>query len=360
MKTYNAIFLALVFLVVSISAAIMLWSQPITGDLTRISGYPERWFGWNAPQQEIPPVVNSPRQIGKTHILVIGDSFSEAGHWQSLLSSKYSFSFIHSGKTTLTDILTLTGDKKPDAIVIETGERAIPDMYGKATTFTKPTEHCQLPADVNDAQTNADILHTRIAQLPTFPLQQRRLWPTSGNNISEGFHIFKLNFNALLKPKKRKAKVLTLTTGNLFSSTRSNKLLSLSKDFLLYDSIDNANLTTVRCTLQATAQAFTDAKIPFVILTLPDKTTAYQPYLADEKIRQLPSLIDRLHINALTKEGINMLPAIRALIASGDQDVYLPNDTHWGYKGFQLAAVLIDEKLTPQLPTSTSTANTHD
>ena len=125
MKTYNAIFLALVFLIVSISAAIMLWSQPTSGDLTRISAYPERWFGWNDPQQDIPPVINTPRQTGKFHILVIGDSFSEAGHWQSLLSNHYSFSFIHSGKTTLADILALQGDKKPDAVVIETPDSVL-------------------------------------------------------------------------------------------------------------------------------------------------------------------------------------------------------------------------------------------
>jgi hypothetical protein len=58
MKTYNTIFLALVLFIVCMSAAIMLWSQPISGDLTRISAYPERWFGWNEPQQDIPSVIN--------------------------------------------------------------------------------------------------------------------------------------------------------------------------------------------------------------------------------------------------------------------------------------------------------------
>jgi hypothetical protein len=47
MKNYNSIFLVCVVMVVSLSAFTMLWSQPITGDLTRISAYPERWFGWN-------------------------------------------------------------------------------------------------------------------------------------------------------------------------------------------------------------------------------------------------------------------------------------------------------------------------
>lgn len=350
MKTYNTIFLALVFLIVSISAAIMLWSQPISGDLTRISAYPERWFGWNDPQQDIPSVINTPRQTGKYHILVIGDSFSEAGRWQSLLSHQYTFSFIHSGKTTLNDILAFTGDKKPDAIVIETGERALPDMYGTASTFIKPVTSCQLPAPVTENPITIGAIQAQIAKLPSFPLIQRKIWPNNSNNISEGFHIFKLYSSAMIKPHKRKAKVLALTSNQLFSSGKSDHILLLSKDFLLYDTIDDNNINTVRCSMQAVDQALTQAQLPHVILTLPDKTTAYQPYLVNTEIKQRPALINRLRIDALTGHGINMLQPIRTMIAAGNKDVYLPNDTHWGYKGFQLAAAMIDEKLVAQLP----------
>lgn len=350
MKTYNTIFLALVFLIVSISTTIMLWSQPISGDLTRISAYPERWFGWNDPQQDIPSVTNTSRQPDKIHILVIGDSFSEAGRWQSLLSNKYSFSFIHSGKTTLTDILARKGDKKPDAIVIETGERALPDMYGRASTFLPPVENCRLPVEEKENSVTMNAIQSQIAKLPTFPLVQRKIWPNNGNNISEGFHIFKLYSSALIKPHKRKAKVLALTSNQLFSNTRSDHILLLSKDFLLYDTIDDSHLKVVHCTMQAVDQALTSAKIPHIILTLPDKTTAYQPYLVDTRIRQRPALVDRLRMDALAGHGINMLQPVRTMIAAGNKDVYLPNDTHWGYKGFQLAAALIDEKLSAQLP----------
>lgn len=349
MKTYNSIFLTLVFLIVSISAGIMLWSQPISGDLTRISGYPERWFGWNEPQQDIPTVINTPRQKNKAHILVIGDSFSEAGRWQSLLNDKYTFSFIHSGKTTLADILARRGDKKPDAIVIETGERALPDMYGTASTFLQPVTQCQLPPITAENTSTIETIQTQIAKLPSFPPIERKVFPSNSNNISEGFHIFKLNMSALIKPKKRKARALALNNDQLFSSSRSDRILLLSKDFLLYDSIDDANLKTVHCTMQSVDHALSTTNIPHVILTLPDKATAYQPYLADAEMRQKPALIDRLRMDALNGHGINMQQPIRMMIAAGNKDVYLPNDTHWGYKGFQLAASLIDDNLSAQL-----------
>jgi len=336
----------------------MLWSQPISGDLTRISAYPERWFGWNEPQQDIPSVINSPRQAGKKHILVIGDSFSEAGRWQSLLSDKYTFSFIHSGKITLADVLARQGDKKPDALVIETGERALPDMYGQASTFLKPVTQCQLPVETKENTVSIEALQEQIAKLPTFPLIERKVLPNNGNNISEGFHIFKLYTSALIKPKKRKARVLALTSNQLFSNTKSDHILLLSKDFLLYDTIDANNLKTVHCTMQAVNQALSNAKLPHIILTLPDKASAYQPYLADLEIKQRPALIDQLRIDALIGYGVNMLQPIRTMIAAGNKDVYLPNDTHWGYKGFQLAAALIDEKLSTQPSEKTSTAVT--
>ncbi len=360
MKIYNTIFLSLVFFVVCSCAAIMLWSQPITGDLTRISGYPERWFGWNTPQQNITPTTNTPRKEDASHILVVGDSFSEAGYWQSFLKEKYTFSFIHSGKTNLNAVIARIAQEKIDAVVIETVERSMYSMYGSATTFTKPLSDCQLPLIEREAPPDASKLYTHIAELPLFPDRSRITKPISGNNISEGFHTFKLNSEAFFKPRKRKAKILALTSSNLFSNTRSDQLLSLSRDFLLYNNINEVDLNMLHCTIRATAQALAATQIPFVILTLPDKTTAYQPYLADEKLRQKTSLAESINMNAATTHGVDMLPAIRTLIAAGDQDIYLPNDTHWGYRGFQLAAVLIDEKLAPQLPNSTSTTNTHD
>lgn len=349
MKTYNNIFTACVVFVVVLSAAIMLWSQPITGDLTRISAYPERWFGWNDAQLDITALVNSERAPGKRHILVIGDSFSEAGHWQAFLGNKYTFSFIHNGKTTLAKILTRIEKDKPDAVIVETAERAFPDMYGIGSVFLSAVTQCALPENRSVQTRTLDIKIQKIAELPTFPEMKREIFPDSGNNISEGFHALKIWIKALVSPKKRKAKALALTQPGLFSNERSGQILLLSKDFLLYDSADANSIRTIHCSMQNTATTLAQTGIPYVILAIPDKTTAYQPYLANDEIRQRPALINRLHIDQI-QHGIDMLPSIRELAAAGHKDIYLPNDTHWGYKGFQLAAALIDMELDPQWP----------
>jgi hypothetical protein len=349
MKNYNYILITITCLMVSISAGVMLWSQPISGDLTRISAYPERWFGWNDQQQDIPAIINSKRAKGKKHLLVIGDSFSEAGHWQALLEEKYSFSFIHNGKTNLGKILDKIRNEKPDAVVIETAERAIPDMYGSGAAFMRAVNKCDLPAPSLLHTENFAPLSEKIKQLPNFPLKERVTAPRSGNNISEGYHTIKIYAKSLIKPQKRKAKTLELTSNQLFSNNSNARILLLSKDFLLDDSIDQNGIHTIQCSMQSLASTLNEIHIPYVILAIPDKSTAYQNYLANEEIRQRPALINRLHINQI-KHGIDMLPAIQAMIAAGNKDVYLPNDTHWGHKGFQIAAALLDMEFATQLP----------
>ena len=350
MKNYNSIFLVCVVMVVSLSAFTMLWSQPITGDLTRISAYPERWFGWNDQQQDIPVLINSEKTQGKRHILVIGDSFSEAGHWQAFLGDKYSFSFIHNSKTTLPKILSRIEKEKPDAVILETAERAFPDMYGTGGSFITTSTDCALaPTTEDNSKATLASYTEKMATLPAFPYKQRDTLPRTGKTISEGYHALKIQAKALLKPEKRKAKVLALTSTNLFSNQRNSEILLLSKDFLLYDTADDNSIRVIRCSMQKTAAALMQTGIPYVMLAIPDKTTAYQTYLADNEIRQRPSLIGRLHTSQI-KHGIDMLPAIQAMAAAGHKDIYLPDDTHWGYKGFQLAAALIDLKLATQWP----------
>lgn len=360
MKNYNIILIMITCLITSISAGVMLWSQPISGDLTRISAYPERWFGWNDRQQDIPSITTSNREAGKKHILVVGDSFSEAGRWQALLGGSFSFSFVHNGKASLKKILEKIDSEKPDAVVIETAERAIPDMYGSSAAFMPAIQKCELDNQPALFSINLTQLSERIEKLPKFALMERATRPRTGNNISEGFHAIKIYAKALKSPKKRKARTFELTTSTLFSNNRNSSILLLSKDFLLDDSIDPNGIHTIRCTMQSLANTLGEKNIPYVILAIPDKSTAYQDYLASEDIRQREALISRLHVNAI-QHGVDMLPSIKVMIGAGHKDIYLPNDTHWGYKGYQIAAALIDMELAPQwLDTTPDERSLHD
>ena len=71
-------------------------------------------------------------------------------------------------------------------------------------------------------------------------------------------------------------------------------------------------------------------------MAAPDKLTAYADFVSDRKLRNLSALAE------LSKQNPDSMPrvdlALKSAIAQGVQDVYLPNDTHWGSIGNQIAA----------------------
>jgi hypothetical protein len=56
------------------------------GDLTRVGKWMESDFGWREPQPSIDPRLLVSSNLQEADVLVIGDSFSENLHWQSVLT----------------------------------------------------------------------------------------------------------------------------------------------------------------------------------------------------------------------------------------------------------------------------------
>lgn len=56
------------------------------GDLTRVGKWMESDFGWREPQPSIDPKLLVSSTLQEADVLVIGDSFSENLHWQSVLT----------------------------------------------------------------------------------------------------------------------------------------------------------------------------------------------------------------------------------------------------------------------------------
>jgi SGNH hydrolase-like domain, acetyltransferase AlgX len=131
---------------------------------------------------------------------------------------------------------------------------------------------------------------------------------------------------------------LPVSRSDLFSSIRPSELLVYDEDF------GKAGWTaetwhSIRCrllTLQAKVEA--GGRSRFLVAIAPDKSSAYAAYLplrvqmrnSFEEIAKAPSLhFPRLDL------------AIKASIAEGTQDVYLPNDSHWGSVGSKIAAITV-------------------
>jgi hypothetical protein len=347
MKSYNAILLYTVCLIVGFCAGIVVWSQPITGDLTRIGAYPERWYGWNEPQQQIPNMGNTARETGKKHILVIGDSFSRSGRWQAMLSDRYSFTYLMLKKSQLAQVASYLRAHKPDAVVIQSVERFFPEIFGAGGSFVDhPVADCPFPANT-EAGTSK---HLPSLDGPSFPLAMRKTWPASGPEISQGYHLLRRWLDFRQHPEKRKPVTLPLENQALLSHSRRTDLLVIRDDLLLQPPLTALESDTIRCSVLRTAETLSSLPIPFVIALTPDKTTAYQPYLADAATRNRPATVELLGAEAIP-HVVNMLPAFRSELASGTRDLYLPNDSHWGHAGFRLAASLIEAELQSQWAT---------
>ncbi|HRF88065.1 MAG: hypothetical protein IPN27_02505 [Cellvibrionales bacterium] len=346
MKTYNRIVIIATCLMVGFCAGLIIWAQPLNGDLTRIGAHPERWYGWNAPQQKIPDLANTPRTTAKKHLLVLGDSFSEIGYWQAYLDDRYSFTLVPTRNTSFHKIIEKIRHEKPDGVVIESVERFTYAMFGSESEFMgNTTKRCDPLGSAT-----APITSTASASLVSYPQYARKTFPTNAKDISQGFYLLKQQSFFAIKPKKRQAKILQLSTPLLQSSQRSEQLLVIKSDLLFLPAFDDAAISTMQCSMRTLAHTLTDLQLPFVFLIVPDKTTAYQPYLTQTDLRSKPPVITRLLSALGIPHTIDMLPAVRDALAHNAVDFYLPNDTHWGYKGFQLAAQRIDATLQSQWP----------
>ncbi|MEZ5435329.1 MAG: hypothetical protein R3E67_01535 [Pseudomonadales bacterium] len=324
MKTYNRIVIIATCLIVGFCAGLIIWAQPLNGDLTRVGAYPERWYGWNAPQQKIPDLANTPRTATKKHLLVLGDSFSEIGYWQAYLDDRYSFTLVPTRNTSFHKIIEKIRQEKPDGVVVESVERFTYAMFGNESQFMGNTaKRCEPLSYTLPSPTSI----TPPTNLLTYPEYTRKAFPATAKDISQGFYLAKQQTFFAAKPKKRQAKILELTTTSLQSSQRSKQLLVIKSDLLFLPAFDDAAISTMQCSMRTLAQCATAHAYVFVIV--PDKTTAYQPYLVQQESSSKLPVIERLPTLAF-HTLVDLLPAIHRHWPVTKWISF--HDTHWGWQ----------------------------
>ena len=119
-----------------------------------------------------------------------------------------------------------------------------------------------------------------------------------------------------------------------FSSERSQALLITSQD-LLKASWNPQDIEEMQCQLLRLQQAVqSNGNTLFVALPIPDKLSAYHDDLVDTSPPR--GIVNQLIDPRLNRPKVEK--AIRADIAAGEIDVYLPNDTHFGARGHIVTA----------------------
>ncbi len=345
------VFLIMAGMLILVSTSYYL--EPLSGDQTRLGGYAENDFGWNQPQKVFSRKASPlQRAYGQyADVLVVGDSFSFAGNldvlnypWQTFLTAKTGFSvatiihYLLRSETPEYDPALLskivnseTFQKTPPRILImEVIERQLGILYDlpgdcqirpwSAIRFGLNPIPDLLPTEVAFRDKTQPPLRKRMAfakkyLIRLFQWEFHRLPVWNGNSI---------------------VSQLGLTTGKLFSSKQSSQLL-VYEDDLKKKSWDENKLASIQCQLVKMQNLLQkNGKTLFVAMIVPDKLSAYSRYLSDQSLANL-SVIDRLASNP-SLHLVRIDRALKAAIDEGAVDVYLPDDTHWAYRGQETAA----------------------
>lgn len=343
-RRYNLLLAALLGPVVALMFAASFFLQPYEGGLTRLGGYPESRYGWEAPQKRFVPPLFRPfgsagaQFIEPADVVILGDSFTFLPDvsWPNYLARTTGLR-IHAfrlEKMTLEQLIeSETYRRHPPRIVIyETVERDIKPRLGG---------------------TNSACIAARDPAPARMALRPLTIEPESFQRPTRAVALdltMSVDFLTKAIPReffgrdKTPTRRLALTREAPFSSVEKRQLL-IYKDDLGKVRWTAADWESARCRLidlqnrvQANGQTY------FIALIAPDKLSAYDDFLADRSLAGLS------RIDLLARDPALHLPridlALRQAIHNGETDIYLNNDTHWGSAGYELVAQKLVDLLT--------------
>jgi hypothetical protein len=346
-KTYLIWLLAPVLLMTASVLGCSVWLEPLAGDLTRLGGYTENDYGWRGTQARFtPPLAHQADLTAYDAILVFGDSFSLrtspdrqaplGGFWVDFLARETGLSVgvTDEDQTRLAAYLASAEYRQhpPRVLIYETVERAL--RHEIDNPDCRPRE-VQAPA-------------IALAPRDTPPMHYQRDTAPHFGGAALGNAV---NYLAkAIRAKLTKSSVVldfALTRGDLFSSRRADRLLIYNVD-LQKAGRTAAAWTALGCQLQALQSAAqANGRTRFLVVLAPDKSSVYAQFVVpppvfvdgSERLGKLAGL----HLVRVD------LP-LKAAVAAGVADVYLPNDTHWGSAGSQIVAHTVARALQSPIP----------
>ena len=345
-KNYNLILLIPLGGLFAVFICLALWVQPIEGDLTRLGGFTENDFGWNEPQQQFSSALftlEEGREYDQYYdVVVLGDSFSVTfprAQWQNYFVRATGLSLV-TYKVDDIDIESFVAspayqDHPPRIVIYETVERSFVgrgNSWNKGDCRTVPTLAFKgQPLKIRPGN-QALSSHTRNTR--NGPLHP---------NLSSAAHYLKRLIKKTFNEKSNRAIKIALNRNDLFSNRQSDHVLVYRNDFERYR-VSKEDLNGAICGLSYIQNTFQkNGKTYFVGMVAPDKLTTYMNVYKNfdrEKTHRMDEIAKhpQLHVPRLDL-------ALQKEIALGGQDVYLPNNTHWGSNGHQAVAKNLREFL---------------
>lgn len=316
------------------------WLEPFEGDLTRVGGKAENFFGWNRPQASFPRNLTRYYTEGGRHydgsedIVLFGDSFSQMGlgdgrgfGWQNYLTAATSLDVFtyNVGVTDIREWLRRQpADQMPKYFIFQRIERRLSET--KADTAA-----CQI------GLRDIDVSAMRLIDSATASSTSVRP-PRRPLELQTAVHWLKANLR-----KNDETVLLDLIGPGLFSNVRSDKILVYKNDFLADEERRrNADVSRLACYLEEIRElAESKGGTKFLLAVAPDKSTAYRNVT-------VPTTSGKDLFALLREQGVRVVSfdkIFQANVAEGVEDLYLPNDTHWGSEGSRLFASVVVEAL---------------
>ena len=325
--------------------------QPLDGDLTRLGYFAERDFGWNAPQLEfLHPALNYPQLTGDPgkidryyDVVVLGDSFSWGSprrQWQNYLAVATGWSIVtlDINRVRLGEVLASREFQShpPRLLIYESVERELPHRMSAATFGCEPP--IALPVLRSD-ETRIDAKRWDWDHMALAQTQQRhRSVGWDGVNLS---YLPRYLWNNLRRQLDQyyqsDALRLALSVPAPFSNRDNRALLLYKDDFNKIAWWQESDAVRYDCWIDAMRHLVeSNRHTRFLLMVAPDKLTAYADFFSDADLKKASALSElaERHPGVVLRLDKEM----KAAILRGEQDVYLPNDTHWGSSGNRIAA----------------------
>lgn len=319
--------------------ALGIFLQPLYGDLTRLGGYSEREFGWTAPQLKFSKPLYTRDEYSRYHdVVILGDSFSRAWpehQWQNYVVAATGWSIVtlDINSVNLKSILESESFRvaPPKLFILQSVERKFPERIKNGGKCEET--QVQMHSSRFTALRSDSINRTR--EIENYVGRERN-W----EDIKLGFVTKYLWNNASRMvggAERTEVRKLDLKQTAPFSSSNKSSLLVYKVDIEKSALWNSMALSEMTCRIDRIRnQVEANGQTRFVLMVAPDKLTAYSDYVSDNNLSALSRLAQFSQQSAGFSPRIDL--ALKSAIRNGEQDVYLPDDTHWGAAGHRITA----------------------
>jgi hypothetical protein len=342
-RRFIVTFSALVLPALAFFVGFSLLQDPVKGDLTRVGGYSENDFGWNAAHKRFHPPLVSYGYDRPHDIVIVGDSYSAwapdqqtdpGAYWTNHLAQRSGLAVAvvnvhHMTVRALIEHPVFTA-RPPRLLILQIVERYIPrNLVTEVHQWAgSGFDGCPVPGPSPRVEL--------ARPLAAAPLPWKRDTSVEFNFARAVDVLWESTRRRLDAAAPTRAHDLPLSNGALFSSVASDRLLVYDEEFEDAD-WPPERIAAMRCRLRAIQAAVeANGRTAFLFVAPPNKLTVYAEHVSDPRFRNI-SKLDEIaadpHLNQ-----VRLLEPMREAVRCGAVDLYLPNDTHLGTPGHELVA----------------------